>query len=113
MRVWHGLLVKTKSPVATAEDIEAARRFQDVGLAALSQDFDVWNNKAPCLSILQIADDGPFGKARTWYRQFYNPRAQAEQIRARVEGVHGVPGAPLGSAAKWLPMPGDTDRAVA
>jgi len=108
MKVWHGLLVKSRSPVATAEDIAGAREFQDTGLVALSQDFDVWNNKAPCFNILQVADDGPFGKARTWYRQFYNPRAQAAPIRSRAEGVHGVPGVPLGSSGEnWQSMPGE------
>lgn len=109
MRVWHGLLVKSSNPVATPADIEAARAFQDTGLEALSQDFDVWKNKAPCINILQVADDGPFGKARIWYRQFYNPRAQAAQIMSRAEGVHGVLGVP-GSASSdgWQRMP---DRA--
>jgi 3-ketosteroid 9alpha-monooxygenase subunit A len=109
MRVWHGLMVKGKSTIATAEDIAGAREFQDTGLEALSQDFDIWKNKAPCINILQVADDGPFGKARIWYRQFYNPRAEAAKIMSRAEGVHGVLGVPGASSfPSWQPMPTDS-----
>ena len=43
---------------------------------------------------MQIPTDGPFHKARIWYKQFYHPRSEAKRIIAPVEGVHVVPGTP-------------------
>ena len=65
-----------------------ARAYHESGLAAFSQDFELWQHKEAALNILQIPDDGPFHKGRIWYRQFYNPRDKAAEIQARVNGSH-------------------------
>ncbi len=79
VRAWHALLVKTN-------DVEMARGYQDGSRQAFLQDFDIWAHKRPCLQIMQVVGDGPFGKARIWYQQFYNPRAKAKDFQARVNG---------------------------
>jgi 3-ketosteroid 9alpha-monooxygenase subunit A len=91
-RVWFGLLVKTNSKVATDSDIAIARAYQDTSLAAFAQDFEVWSTKKPALQVMQLPTDGPFGKARTWYKQFYNARAKAKEYQDKVRGVHTIPG---------------------
>lgn len=88
VKVWHGVMVKTGDGPITDADVTIARGYQDTALAAFSQDFELWSNKEPALSVLQIPDDGPFHKERIWYRQFYNPRARAGEFQKRVNGVH-------------------------
>ena len=68
------------------DDKAAVPAFQEGSKMALLQDFDVWANKAPCLSIMQVVGDGPFGKARLWYKQFYNPRKDANDYQAKANG---------------------------
>jgi 3-ketosteroid 9alpha-monooxygenase subunit A len=60
----------------------------------IQEDFEIWANKRPALQIMQMPTDGPFGKSRIWYSQFYNPRMKAAQILERVTGVHGAKGCP-------------------
>jgi 3-ketosteroid 9alpha-monooxygenase subunit A len=43
---------------------------------------------------MRLPTDGPIGKARMWYRQFYNPRNEAKAFQDRVNGVHTVRGMP-------------------
>lgn len=88
VQVWHGVMVKTGESTPTPADVETARGYQDTALAAFAQDFELWANKQPAISVLQIPDDGPFHKERIWYRQFYNPRARAGEFHKRVNGVH-------------------------
>lgn len=92
--VWHNLLVKSPSgsAVATAEDAQAARGYQDMALAAFAQDFDVWKYKRPNLQGLYVQGDGPFHKQRKWYSQFYNPSSRRAEIQAQVNGIHGARG---------------------
>lgn len=87
VRVWHGLLVKVGNATPTEEDIGLARAYQDASLAAFSQDFEIWSNKRPCFNPLAVRGDGPIGKVRIWYRQFYNPRARASEFQKRVNGT--------------------------
>lgn len=87
VKCWHGLLVKPPSHPPSAEDMGAIEAYQQASLAALSQDFEVWQNKAPCMLPMQVVGDGPFGKARTWYKQFYNPRNEIEKYQKAVNGV--------------------------
>ncbi|NBO75400.1 MAG: hypothetical protein EBV29_12310 [Gammaproteobacteria bacterium] len=61
---------------------------------AFLQDFEVWGNKRAAINILQIPTDGPFHKARIWYKQFYHPRSETKRIIGPIEGVHVVPGTP-------------------
>jgi 3-ketosteroid 9alpha-monooxygenase subunit A len=94
IKVWHGLLVKAQNAVVGEADIAMARAYQAASCAAFAQDFDVWANKRPCFQVLQLPTDGPFGKVRIWYRQFYNPRARAGDVHKQVNGVHTVRGMP-------------------
>ena len=95
IKVWHGLLVKSANAVATEADVAAARLYQEASRVAFAQDFDVWANKRPALQILQVPGDGPFHKARIWYKQFYNQRARKQEFLKQVEGLqHRVVGMP-------------------
>ncbi len=95
IKVWHGLLVKSQNSVATEADVTAARAYQEASRLAFAQDFEVWANKRPALQILQVPGDGPFHKARIWYKQFYNRRARKQEFLKQVEGVqHRVAGMP-------------------
>jgi len=102
LRVWYGLLVKVASAEPTAEDIAVARSYEDAGVDAFAQDFEIWANKRACVNPMMVRGDGPFDKVRIWYRQFYNPRAQAETFQKRVDGhytTRGTKTAPWDSAA--------------
>jgi 3-ketosteroid 9alpha-monooxygenase subunit A len=93
LKAWHGLLVKSDNEVATEADVAMARAYQEAALLAVAQDLEVWSAKRPCTQVLQIRSDGPYGKLRTWYKQFYNPRAEANEWHAKVNGTYTV---------KWL-----------
>ncbi len=92
VKVWHGVLVKSGNVVATEEDVVTARGYQEAGRQAFAQDFEVWATKRPCIRVMQLRSDGPFDKARAWYRQFYNPRSEVAERQAQVDGVHQVRG---------------------
>ena len=66
----------------------AARQFQESSRLAFMQDFEVWTNKGPCLNGLFLPSDGPFMKARIWYKQFYNPRANKHEYLDQCEGKY-------------------------
>ena len=87
-RVWHGLLVKFPHAVTRAEDVAAARAFQEASRVAFAQDFEIWTHKAPALTVLQVGCDGPFHLERSWYRQFFNPRVRAAAPPRRVTWAH-------------------------
>jgi 3-ketosteroid 9alpha-monooxygenase subunit A len=93
LKAWHGLLVKSDNEVATEADVAMARTYQEAALLAFAQDLEVWSAKRPCTQVLQIPSDGPYGKLRAWYKQFYNPRAEANAWHAKVNGTYTV---------KWL-----------
>ncbi|HEX4895663.1 MAG TPA: Rieske 2Fe-2S domain-containing protein [Solimonas sp.] len=101
--VWHNLLVKSATgAVATEQDRAAGRMYQDAALAAFAQDFEVWKHKRPNFKGLYVTGDGPFLKQRTWYSQFYNPRAKREEIQKNANGIYhakGFEGAPETKAA--------------
>ncbi|MDE2597366.1 MAG: (2Fe-2S)-binding protein, partial [Sphingomonadales bacterium] len=88
VRVWYALTVRTSATRADESGVSMARSYQDTALAAFAQDFELWQHKEAAINILQIPDDGPFHKQRIWYKQFYNPRAQAGEFQRRVNGVH-------------------------
>ena len=95
MKVWHSVVVKSPSgsAVATKTDQIAAAQFQNTVLQSFLQDMEVWNHKAPCLNGLFIPSDGAFMKARIWYKQFYNPRANKQEYLDQCEGVYVPKGA--------------------
>jgi len=35
-----------------------------------------------------VPNDGPYGKVRQWYKQFYNPRDKAPDSHTRTNGLH-------------------------
>jgi 3-ketosteroid 9alpha-monooxygenase subunit A len=70
----------------------AAKQFQEMSRLAFVQDFDVWTKKGPCLNGLFLPSDGPFMKARIWYKQFYNPRAKRKEYLDQCEGMYHVQG---------------------
>jgi 3-ketosteroid 9alpha-monooxygenase subunit A len=98
VKVWYGLQVKVANAEPTEEDRALARGYEENGVAAFSQDFEIWTHKRPCLSPLMVKGDGPFDKLRIWYKQFYNPRARAEEFQTRVNGRYVTRGT---SSAPW------------
>ncbi len=90
IKVWHTLFVKSPSGSASATELDAitAAQFQEVSLAAFAQDFEAWSTKGPCINGMFIPYDGPFMKARIWYKQFYNPRAKKQEYLDRCEGYY-------------------------
>lgn len=94
IKAWHGLLVKSANIPPTEADIQAARDYQASSCAAFSQDFEIWSAKRPCFQVLQLPTDGPFGKLRIWYRQFFNPRANAKATHKQIDGIYTVRGMP-------------------
>ncbi len=77
VKVWHGLTAEAANDPPTEQDLQIVEMFQIYSRDALVQDFEVWANKEPCFEIMQVIGDGPFGKTRTWYKQFYNPLSEA------------------------------------
>lgn len=102
VKVWYGLCVKVPNEVPTEADLAIARGYEDAGIEAFAQDFDIWGNKRACISPMMVRGDGPFDKVRIWYKQFYNPRAQADAFQKRVNGrytTRGTKEAPWESVA--------------
>lgn len=102
-RLWQASMLKSPKEVIDEEVRETARRSNEQLKEGFMEDFEIWANKKPALDIMQLPTDGPFGKSRIWYRQFYSPRARAHEIIARVLGVHGVKGCP--TRAQYLERP--------
>lgn len=92
--VWHAVLSKIEDRDPTEEDIAQAKAQQQMSCDAFGADFEIWSNKEPCFRPMQMPADGNFLKTRTWYKQFYNPRAEAPAILARCEGAYRIPGLP-------------------
>lgn len=86
VKLWHGLTVKSAEAVASEAAIAAVRPYQQASCAALSQDVEIWGHKRACINPMAVPGDGPFGKVRIWYKQFFNPRSRAAEFRARVNG---------------------------
>ena len=84
--VWYGLFVKSPHPTPTGEDVAFARSYAHEGVKAFAQDFEIWGNKRPCINPMMVRGDGPFDKVRIWYKQFFNPRAEAHTYQERVNG---------------------------
>jgi len=89
VRVWHGLMVKVSdgSKEITEDDRARAFAYQENARLAFAQDVEIWQNKRACIHPLATPGDGPYGKLRSWYWQFYNPRSKAAEFRRRVNGV--------------------------
>jgi 3-ketosteroid 9alpha-monooxygenase subunit A len=88
-RSWHGLMVKVNdgsTPITDAQR-EMALAYQEASRLAFAQDVEIWQNKRACINPLAIPNDGPYGKVRAWYKQFYNSREAGPAIRKRVNGL--------------------------
>lgn len=92
VHAWHALMVEPPNFPPSEDDIGAVAAFQEGSKMALLQDFDVWANKEPCLQIMQVVGDGPFGKARAWYKQFYNPIKNVAKYQAASDGLYVTKG---------------------
>jgi 3-ketosteroid 9alpha-monooxygenase subunit A len=92
VRLWQATMLRSPKPVADDEVLAGLRRINDVMVHGLTEDMEVWANKRPALQVLQLPTDGPFRQSRVWYSQFYNRRAKAAEILARVQGPHYVKG---------------------
>ena len=66
----------------------AALEYQEGSRLAFAQDVEIWQNKRACLNPVVVPNDGPYGKVRTWYKQFYNSRENAPDIQKRANGTH-------------------------
>lgn len=93
-QIWHGIIIRAHHTPPTAEDFKMHENYHELGLSAFTQDFAIWKAKAPAINILRLPTDGPFHRNRAWYRQFYNPRANAAEYQARANGVHHTAGTP-------------------
>ena len=91
---WHGLLTHSGKQVADEESKGIHKQYQAGSLAAFAQDFDIWMNKAPALTVLAVPGDGAYGKVKIWYQQFFHPRAEAANFQSRVNGTYTVKGMP-------------------
>jgi 3-ketosteroid 9alpha-monooxygenase subunit A len=87
-QVWHGLITRAHNVPHAEADRALQKQYHDLALTSFTQDFAIWRTKGPALNILQLATDGPFHRARLWYKQFYNPRARAAEFQARANGLH-------------------------
>ncbi len=102
VKLWHGLTVKSAEAAASKETIAAVRPYQQASCAALSQDVEIWEHKRACVNPMAVLGDGPFGKVRIWYKQFFNPRSRATEFQGRVNGrviIRGTADAPWPEAA--------------
>lgn len=88
-RAWHALMVKVHdgSRETTEADLANAAMYQEGSRLAFAQDVEIWANKRACINPLAIPADGPYGKLRTWYKQFFNPRAKVGDIQKRTDGL--------------------------
>lgn len=98
VKVWYGLQVKVPNAEPTDEDRALARGYEEGGVAAFAQDFEIWAHKRPCLNPMMVKGDGPFDKLRIWYKQFYNSHARAVEFQARVNGRYITRGT---SSSPW------------
>jgi len=93
-RLWQAVMMKI--PAATTADNATVvrQRLSDTMTNGLRRDGEIWANKKPAINIMLMPGDGPFRQSRTWYSQFYNPRAKAAAIVAQIAGKHSAKGMP-------------------
>ena len=85
---WHGGVFRGSADVASDEDRAAAEVAHAGALEAFSADFNIWLNKRPALTVMQLKTDGPFRTGRKWYSQFYETPEKAARIQEEVNGFH-------------------------
>lgn len=103
-RLWQASMKRAPGGVIDEAAREQARSFNAMMCQGLGvHDGQIWATKRAATKVMQLPTDGPFGQARIWYSQFFNPRDRAGQILKHVSGLHyvkGVPGAPVREAAE-------------
>ena len=93
-----------KSPSGNTDpdmDRTVRRRYAAMLVDGLRRDGEVWQHKRPALTIMQLPTDGPFGQARRWYSQFFNPRGNSGKILEGITGRHLVRGIPSWSDSEF------------
>lgn len=94
-RLWQCAMIKRPAGLSDEQANQALASFNQNMIKGLGiEDAEIWTNKRAAIQIMQLPTDGPFRQARTWYSQFFNPRARAAEILSRVSGVHRVRGVP-------------------
>lgn len=93
-RLWQSGMIKSRSGEIDDEAHEMRGAISHMFGNGLMSDAEIWEAKRPALNVMQLPSDGPFRQSRTWYSQFYNPRAKAEEIVGRVAGTHTARGWP-------------------
>lgn len=91
-RCFHAILFKGSESPATNVDRANAKRAQVGALEAFGADFNVWQNKRPALTIMQLKTDGPFRTNRKWYSQFFAKAEDVAGIQQEVNGFHPTQG---------------------
>ena len=101
VKAWHNNLSLASSAKPTEEEIANAKLAQEGALASFAQDFEIWASKKPALTIMALPVERNFRRGRIWYKQFYNPRSEAEAIHEKIDGKHCLSN---------LPGPGELAR---
>ena len=93
LRVWHTTWMKSPEPMPAfiPQARIVAEMFQETSRLSFAQDFEIWRHKAPNILGMYLPSDGPFLKARQWYKQFYNPLAKQSEYLEGTEGQRWVP----------------------
>ncbi|QZP08959.1 hypothetical protein K5X80_04040 [Caenibius sp. WL] len=86
VRMWHALMVQSADPARPEQGVAIARAYQEASRSTLAQDLELWNAKRAIIQPLIIPKDGPVGKVRQWYSQFYQPLHAAMGTQQRVNG---------------------------
>ena len=86
-RLWHGLLVNSQVDKPGDDEREQAAALQAGALESLASDFAVWKHKGSAIRVLQLKSDGPFGRGRQWYKQFFQDDESAAATRQAVNGI--------------------------
>lgn len=93
-RLWQVIMMRSRT--GTVDDQARAERdaLSTTVIGGLMRDAEVWANKRPAISVMQLPSDGPFRQSRVWYSQFYNARVKVPGILKPVTGKHYAMGMP-------------------
>lgn len=86
VRMWHALMVKSADPSTPDGGVGVARAYQQASRDTLAQDLELWSAKRPIFHPLAIPADGPVGRVRQWYGQFYQTAEDAVDVNRKVNG---------------------------
>lgn len=88
-RLWHAAMIQMNDGARplTDEERTIAFNYQEQLRVGLIQDVEIWANKRPCINPLAVPADGPYGRLRGWYKQFFNDRTTAADMQSRINGM--------------------------